>query len=92
MSGGAPWADHELNLTVQNVKESYELAEALPGVCGIKESIQLWHGSGQAPRQFSTAQARLLHPAPGFDREFMNHEFSQVARVLVVLQRVFDVY
>src|SRR3990172_5930358 len=74
------------------MEEAYQLTQALPGVGWIEQPVQLGHGGAEAARKFAAAEPGPVHPSPRLHGELVNQEFSEVARVLVVLQGVVDVY
>ena len=74
------------------MEEAYQLTQALPGVGWIEQPVQLGHGGAEAARKFAAAEPGPVHPSPRLHGELVDQEFGEVARVLVVLEGVVDVY
>jgi hypothetical protein len=79
MLRGVPWIDHELDVAVEEMQKGNELAEALAGVGGVEQSIELRNGGAEPTGELAPTRARLLRPSPSLDGEFVDQDVSGVA-------------
>src|SRR5205809_5506183 len=92
MSGGGSRIDDELHLAVEHMEKSKQLRQALPGVRRVQQPIELRHGRAETTGQLSAAQTRAINSSLRFDGELVDQQLSEVARVLIVLERVIDMH
>src|SRR5439155_139818 len=74
------------------MKQPHELVDTLARVGWIEQPVDLRNGRVQSTRQLSAAETRPLVAASGLYRKLVVQQFGEVGWVLVVLQRVVDVY
>src|SRR5438552_4324577 len=91
-SCGPPGTHHESHIAVEQMEKAYQLPQALARVGRIEEPVQLGHRGAEATRKLASAEPGPLRPPPRLHGQLVNQELGQVARILVVLEGVVDVY
>src|SRR6266446_5771397 len=91
-SGGPPGTHHESHIAVEQMEKAYQLPQALARVGRVEEPVQLRHRGAEATRKLASAEPGPLRAPPRLHGQLVNQELGQVARVLVVLEGMVDVY